>query len=65
MNFTFEELRDVSFPWRALLYIVHPAETTPADLESAPDYVAMIVPYFFVLSRDLLVIISYYTLVSK
>ena len=52
MNFTFEEFRDASFPWRALLYIVHPAETTPADLASAPDYVAMIVPYFFVLSRD-------------
>ena len=52
MNFTFEELRDATFPWRALLYIVHPDETTPADLQSAPDYVAMIVPYFFVLSWD-------------
>ena len=31
------------------MYLVSPEETTPKNLDDAPDYVAMIIPYFFVL----------------
>ena len=49
MNTTFEAVREGTFLWRALLYLVHPDETRPLSLDQAPDYVADIVPVFFVI----------------
>ena len=49
MNITFEAVREGTFLWRALLYLVHPDETRPLSLDQAPDYVADIVPVFFVI----------------
>lgn len=50
MNTThLDALREHTFLWRALLYVVHPDETRPMSLDEAPDYVADIVPVFFVI----------------
>ena len=50
MNTTqLEALREHTFLWRALLYAVHPDEARPMSLDEAPDYVARIVPIFFVI----------------
>ena len=40
MNETiWENIRQKTFPWRALLYLVTPDETSPKSLDDAPDYV--------------------------
>ena len=50
MNATLvETISEKTFLWRALLYLVHPNETRPKSLDEAPDYVAEIIPYFFVI----------------